>query len=574
MLRLGVAIVMAILLVVTIILIKRIIMKNGVPKVLWKPWYNYIAKYNLETMNYGYASLSRTIHNTQDFSLNLYDKVAMFDSLDLKWNAVIVEIGCGRGGGLYHLAKQYPQYTFIGLDYSTEAIESAKATFQASNLSFIVGDASNLSFPTDAIDVVLNVESSHCYPDFNKFIQEVHRVLQPHGHFCYTDFRNSYYDIQESFNIVLMEDITQNVLHSLQLMMPTRQQQVQECKASGNFLDKLLLSLFANEFVGGLNSGIYNSLKNGEDAYILLHAINNKVHTPVHKPLFTTANIRTIFSKQMPLDEFKQKVYEINQRYSQMPVTSPQTVITTNQPYSRTLLKTLSKNFTKPVLFTNHGLSVDQFKLYNRVQIKEGEHITHTTTPRPNMNVFNQLVDSKYFASLNKVIKETIHYDYFDTVPGHVTGIHNEMNSTINIHLEGEKQWLLVDPQYSDYMIPLTPKSSQLQYVSMVYGWNQVPKQFKVPHYSVTLKKGDMLFVPSWWWHQPVALTRSKHIALRTVHDDTFYHDLFMPSTIYKFAYMLPYIYNDTIPTDNKDLNACSKLVDYYKSKGIVLPYG
>jgi ubiquinone/menaquinone biosynthesis C-methylase UbiE len=56
-------------------------------------------------------------------------------------------------------------------------------------LDFIQGDAGNLPFADAAFDVVINVEASHCYPDFPRFLTEVARVLKPGGHFLYADFR-------------------------------------------------------------------------------------------------------------------------------------------------------------------------------------------------------------------------------------------------------------------------------------------------------------------------------------------------------------------------------------------------
>ena len=38
---------------------------------------------------------------------------------------------------------------------------------------------------------MVNVEASHCYPDFPRFLSEVARVLRPGGHFLYADFRFS-----------------------------------------------------------------------------------------------------------------------------------------------------------------------------------------------------------------------------------------------------------------------------------------------------------------------------------------------------------------------------------------------
>src|ERR1700690_3091246 len=53
------------------------------------------------------------------------------------------------------------------------------------------GDAENLPFEKNTFDVVINVEASHCYPNFPRFLSEVARVLRHGGHFLYADFRFS-----------------------------------------------------------------------------------------------------------------------------------------------------------------------------------------------------------------------------------------------------------------------------------------------------------------------------------------------------------------------------------------------
>lgn len=53
------------------------------------------------------------------------------------------------------------------------------------------GDAQNLPWPEASFDAVLNVEASHCYPDFPAFLAEAARVLRPGGHLLYADFRFS-----------------------------------------------------------------------------------------------------------------------------------------------------------------------------------------------------------------------------------------------------------------------------------------------------------------------------------------------------------------------------------------------
>ena len=89
----------------------------------------------------------------------------------------------------------------------------------------------------------------------------------------------------------------------------------------------------------------------------------------------------------------------------------------------------------------------------------------------------------------------------------------------------------------------------------MKYDWKQLPENMKIPVYKVNVHKNDILFVPAWWWHQPVSITRSKHVAIRTVHESTFNHKLFMPEYIYKFVFLLPYFYWNTDPTNNTYLN-------------------
>jgi ubiquinone/menaquinone biosynthesis C-methylase UbiE len=55
----------------------------------------------------------------------------------------------------------------------------------------VQGDAQNLPFPDQSFEAVINVEASHQYPDFPRFLKEVARVLRPGGHFLYTDSRRA-----------------------------------------------------------------------------------------------------------------------------------------------------------------------------------------------------------------------------------------------------------------------------------------------------------------------------------------------------------------------------------------------
>tara|TARA_Y100000389_G_scaffold89478_2_gene85952 strand:+ start:8392 stop:9228 length:837 start_codon:yes stop_codon:yes gene_type:complete len=268
--------------IIIIILIISIIITTKytvfVPKSLWKMWYNYISKFNIETMNYGYSDLTNKpieIDNINHFSINLYDKVANLNNLILNNGDTILEIGCGRGGGLFHLARKHPNYNFVGLDYSENAIKMARNKFKLPNLKFDVGDALSLPYRNNSFSVVLNVESSHCYFDFKKFILEVKRVLKPNGYFCYTDFRkNCMKEIADNFDIIFAYNITPNVLNSLDNLYLYRKKQILNIIKHGNFFDKFMQYLLADEFAGGPNSKIYLSLKNKNSEYLHIQAIN------------------------------------------------------------------------------------------------------------------------------------------------------------------------------------------------------------------------------------------------------------------------------------------------------------
>ena len=93
----------------------------------------------------------------------------------------LVEISCGRGGGLHHLATRLPPGTrLIGLDFAAHAIAFCQRRYApVANLYFVRGNALHLPFSEHAIDVLVSVEASHAYGDDAAFLREVARVLRP-----------------------------------------------------------------------------------------------------------------------------------------------------------------------------------------------------------------------------------------------------------------------------------------------------------------------------------------------------------------------------------------------------------
>lgn len=119
--------------------------------------------------------------------IQLYHRVA--SAVDLTGKRVL-EVGSGRGGGASYIARCLGPGHVTGADFSAQAVAlSRKFHAAVPNLEFAEGDAEHLPFPDASFDVVVNVESSHCYGQMEKFLAEVVRVLRPGGYFLYTDFR-------------------------------------------------------------------------------------------------------------------------------------------------------------------------------------------------------------------------------------------------------------------------------------------------------------------------------------------------------------------------------------------------
>merc|ERR1719460_1375102 len=84
------------------------------------------------------------------------------------------------------LSKCFCPSLYVGVDLNALQVASATKRSGSSGpcpLSFVQGDAENLPFPDASFDIVVNVESSHTYPHFDRFVAEVRRVLRPNGRF-------------------------------------------------------------------------------------------------------------------------------------------------------------------------------------------------------------------------------------------------------------------------------------------------------------------------------------------------------------------------------------------------------
>ena len=203
-------------------------------KLVSKLLYRYLAtkmptESALVFMNYGFAALngSGDVLNLAPsdvpyrYHIQLYHSVIANIPLAQK---DVLEVGCGRGGGASFVQRYLNPGSLVAVDFDKHNIDLCNQRLPASGISFRRDDAERLSFPDQSFDVVINIESSHCYSSIERFFTQVSRVLRPGGQFLYADLRwvedmPAWEDQIRRSGLTLLEkvDITPNVLRSLEL---------------------------------------------------------------------------------------------------------------------------------------------------------------------------------------------------------------------------------------------------------------------------------------------------------------------------------------------------------------------
>jgi ubiquinone/menaquinone biosynthesis C-methylase UbiE len=255
-------------------LVDHLFAVGWIRKGIWRAWYPFLTRRlrgeGVFFLNYAFEEdppMGITLSPAEEPNracVQLYHHVASQTSLDGK---DVLEVSCGHGGGAAYVARNFRPRSYTALDLNPAAIQFCREHHRVDGLAFQPGDAEHLPFPANTFDAVINVEASHCYPNFPGFLAEVARVLRPGAHFLYADFRFSENSAEweqalaacplktertRTINAEVLRGMDRNSARSLELI--------------ARHLPKFLHGL-GRDFAGVRGSRIYNALVNGKLTY-------------------------------------------------------------------------------------------------------------------------------------------------------------------------------------------------------------------------------------------------------------------------------------------------------------------
>lgn len=111
----------------------------------------------------------------------------------LQSGIAVADVGCGQGHAINLLAREYPASTFVGYDFSEEALVAARAEAAAwglTNAQFVAQDVAELDAEA-AYDLVTAFDTIHDQAHPATVLARIRRALRPDGTFLMVDINAS-----------------------------------------------------------------------------------------------------------------------------------------------------------------------------------------------------------------------------------------------------------------------------------------------------------------------------------------------------------------------------------------------
>ena len=242
---------------------------------LWNRFYS-IDWGDTTTNNYGYAPAEGD--HPQRFQHQMYLQLLnrLREEREVRPGMKLLEVSCGRAGGLNAILTKAPEIDATGLDVAQSAIDFCRRTYgENDRLRFVQGSALELPFPDATFDVLLNVEASNDYPDRARFFREVARVLKPDGVLLYADTMKQgrregmEQELTSAGFRAEFRDITSNVAEACRLDSPRRREVI---RRHAPVLGRLLLSRQLHNYAAVEGSSKFDAFVQGRRTYLMTAA--------------------------------------------------------------------------------------------------------------------------------------------------------------------------------------------------------------------------------------------------------------------------------------------------------------
>jgi ubiquinone/menaquinone biosynthesis C-methylase UbiE len=170
---------------------------------------------NIIGINPGYYPPAEILRNEDyQFKNDLTLQIQALYGIKTK-NQTILDIGCGRGAGIYVYKKYFNFKEIHAIDYVDEHVSFCNKNYDGVNVKKM--DGNNITYPSNMFDVVTITDAIWFCNDYDKFFQSIQRILKPNGSFIMTEGSiNTQCNISVSkyFNNIKVFDITENVVNS------------------------------------------------------------------------------------------------------------------------------------------------------------------------------------------------------------------------------------------------------------------------------------------------------------------------------------------------------------------------
>jgi ubiquinone/menaquinone biosynthesis C-methylase UbiE len=113
-------------------------------------------------------------HNIYGAHLARYDACREFTG-----GKEVLDIACGSGYGTKLIAQNAKKV--YGIDIDQETVNYAKENYRAKNIIYKVGSATDIPLGDNSVDVVVSFETIEHIDDYEKYLQEIKRILRPGG---------------------------------------------------------------------------------------------------------------------------------------------------------------------------------------------------------------------------------------------------------------------------------------------------------------------------------------------------------------------------------------------------------